>query len=34
MLPIPQCLALAVVIATLILDKINTKDENPFDMHK
>ena len=34
MLPIPQCLALAVVIATLVLDKMNTKDENPFDMHK
>jgi len=34
MLPIPQCLALAVVIATLVLDKMNTKDDNPFDMHK
>jgi len=34
MLPIPQCLALAVVIATLVLDKMNTKDENPFDPHK
>jgi hypothetical protein len=34
MLPIPQCLALAVVIATLVLDKMNTKDENPFKPHK
>ncbi len=34
MLKIPQCIALAVVIATFVLDKINTKDENPFDISK
>ena len=32
MLPIPQCLALAVIVATIVIDKVSSKDKNPFDL--
>lgn len=31
MLPIPQCLTLAIVIATIVISKIDKKEKHPFD---
>lgn len=32
MLPIPQCIALAVVVTTIIVDKLDSKDKRPSDL--
>jgi hypothetical protein len=32
MLPIPQCLALAVIAATIVINKLNSKEKHPFDL--
>jgi len=34
MLPIPQCVTLAIVIVTLVISKYDVKDKDPFDMNK
>ena len=34
MLPIPQCVTLAIVIATLVISKLDVKDKNPFDPNR
>ena len=32
MLPIPQCLALAVIVATIVINKLDSKKKDPFDL--
>lgn len=32
MLPIPQCLTLAIVITTIVVKKLDCLNKNPFDL--